>query len=95
MRDAALAGFLSSTSRSIALVLDDGTYDAIVIDAEAGDAPGSVRLELAIASGPRKGEVATVTGSDPSWAGVDPLDLLAIPATIVVTDGNPTVTLDR
>ena len=76
-------------------MLDDGTYDAIVVDAEEGDVPGSARLELAIASGTRKGEVVTVTGTDPSWAGVDPLDLLAIPATIVVADGTPAVTLDR
>lgn len=75
-------------------MLEDGTYDAIVVDAEPGVDAGTVRLELAIAAGPHKGEVVTVTGSDPAYASSDPLDLLAIPATIVVTDGTPAVTLE-
>lgn len=75
-------------------MLADGTYDAIVVDAEEGAEPGSMRLELAIASGPLKGEVVSVTGTDPAYATSDPLDLLAIPATILVTDGSPTVTLE-
>ncbi len=32
-------------------MLDDGTYDAVVVDADAGATPGLTRLELAIASG--------------------------------------------
>jgi hypothetical protein len=75
-------------------MLADGTYDAIVVDAEPGPTAGSVRLELAIAAGPHKGEVVPVTGADARWAGRDPLDLLAVPATIVVVDGTPAVTLE-
>jgi hypothetical protein len=75
-------------------MLDDGTYDAIVVDAEPGPADGAVRLELAIAAGPRKGELVGVTATGPAYADRDPLDLLALPATIVVLDGTPTVTID-
>jgi hypothetical protein len=75
-------------------MLDDGTYDAIVVDAEPGSVEGAVRLELAIAGGPHKGELVAVDGTDPSLRSSDPLDLLAIPATIVVTDGVPVVTLE-
>lgn len=75
-------------------MIEDGTYDAIVVDAETGDETGAVRLELAIAGGPHKGEMVSVTGSDPAYASTDPIDLLAIPATIVVTDGTPSVTLE-
>ena len=81
-------------ARTIRRVLADGTYDAIVVDAEEGSEPGWMRLELAIASGAHKGEIVSVTGSDPAYASSDPLDLLAIPATIVVTDGSPAVTLE-
>jgi len=72
-------------------VLDDGTYDAIVVDAGLGPEPGSVVLELAVAAGPHKGELVPVTATG---LGRDPLDLLAIPATITVADGSPSVTLE-
>ncbi|CAN5799148.1 hypothetical protein BH10ACT1_BH10ACT1_11130 [soil metagenome] len=72
-------------------MLTDGTYEAIVVDAEAGDAPGTIAIELAIAAGPRRGELTSITvgGLDR-----DPLDLLAVPATIVVAHGRPTLTLE-
>jgi hypothetical protein len=88
------SGASTRRARTIPRVLDDGSYDAIVVDAEEADGSAGVRLELAIASGPRKGEVVSVTGSDPAWSSRDPLELLAIPATIVVVDGTPTVTLE-
>lgn len=69
--------------------LPDGTYDAIVVDAE--DAPdGAVVLHLAILAGPHKGQVVELRGP----AGADPLALLAVPATITVTDATPTVRLE-
>lgn len=68
----------------------DGRYDAIVVDADEGD-DGAVVLELAIAAGEHKGEVVTVTATG---LGRDPLDLLAVPATLTVLDGSPTVTLE-
>ena len=70
-------------------MLEDGTYDALVIDAT--DVDGAVRAELTITSGPHKGEVVVVRGTFPGKAS---LDLLAAPATLVVAGGQPTVTLD-
>jgi len=73
------------------VMLADGTYDAIVVDA-TGD---PLRLELAILGGPHKGEVVALRASGVAGAGGDdPIDLLGVPATIVVTDGEPTVTLE-
>ena len=75
---------------TIAAVLPDGRYDAVVIDAEeAGD--GAISLELALASGEHKGHVVTVVARGMS---VDPIELLAVPATIHVADGIPTVDLE-
>jgi hypothetical protein len=71
--------------------LDDGTYDALVIDAEVGD-DGWCRVELTILGGPHKGEVVAVRtdGVEDDRA----LDLLGIPATLVVADGVPAVTFE-
>ena len=71
-------------------VLDDGTYEAIVVDAEDLD-DGAVGLEITLVAGPHKGEVVTVRAAG---LGRDPLDLLAVPATLTVADGEPTVSLE-
>lgn len=68
----------------------DGRYDAIVVDADEG-ADGAVVIDLAIAAGDLKGEIVTVTANG---LGRDPLDLLAVPATLTVTDGEPSVSLE-
>jgi len=74
-------------------MLSDGTYDAFVLDAEAvpDGGTGAVRVELTITSGPSKGEVVSVRGH---IGGGDPLDLLGIPATLVVEDGTPRLRID-
>lgn len=72
-------------------MLEDGTYEAIVVDADDGAEAGSVTLELAVAAGAHKGELVSVTATG---LGRDPLDLLAVPATITVTDGAPVVALE-
>lgn len=76
-------------------MIPDGSYDVMVIDAESdggGDDPDrSIALELAIASGARRGEMVTVTAHD---LGRDPLDLLGVPATLTVIDGVPRVDLE-
>ena len=77
--------------RRVPGVLEDGTYDVVVVDADDGDAPGSVRLDLAVLAGPHKGELVTVTATD---FGRDPLDVLASPGTLVVADGQPSFTLE-
>jgi hypothetical protein len=71
--------------------LDDGAYDAIVVDVDdSADARG-VRLELAIVSGPHKGAVIAVRTAAVEG---DPISLLGIPATLVVEGGRPTVELE-
>jgi hypothetical protein len=71
-------------------VLEDGTYDALVVDATADD-DGIVHVEVTITSGEHKGDVVRLAGRFP---GKDELDLLAAPATLVVRDGQPRLTLD-
>ena len=68
-------------------VLEDGTYDALVVDATPAD-DGSCRVELTILTGPHKGEIVTVRSTGLADRA---LDLLGIPATLTVTDGAPAV----
>jgi hypothetical protein len=71
--------------------LTDGTYDAFVVDAE--DAPGGgTALELTITAGEHKGMVTSLRSTGSLG---DPIDLLGMPATLTVTDGVPSVRIDR
>lgn len=72
-------------------MLEDGTYDAFVVDAEDVGA-GVLRLDLTILTGAHKGEVVSIRVTD---LGVDELDALGTPATLTVVHGDPAVTLDR
>lgn len=73
-------------------MLEDGTYDVIVLDATDDDAdPGAVHLELAVVAGPHKGEVLAMTARGLEG---DALDLLAVPGTVAVADGVPNLTLE-
>ena len=74
--------------RDDVLVLSDGTYDAIVVDAEEDE--HGVRMELTITAGPNKGEVVAVRAATNA---LDPVLMLGIPARLVVTDGEPRVDL--
>lgn len=70
-------------------MLDDGTYDALIVDAHRdGDA---MTLEITITIGAHKGEVVFVRASGLHR---DELDLLAMPATLEVRDGVPSVRFD-
>ena len=71
-------------------MLPDGRYDVLIVDAHADD-DGTVHVEATVTSGAHKGDVVAIRGRFP---GTDELDLLAAPATLVVSDGQPTVTLD-
>ncbi len=71
-------------------MLEDGTYDALVFDADDAEG-GGVAVELTIIAGDHKGAVVSVVS--PDWQG-DALDLLGIPATLVVTGGRPQVTFE-
>lgn len=70
--------------------LDDGDYDAIVIDARE-DGEGILHVDLALTRGARKGEVITVAGDAGEH---DALALLGLPATLRVVDGEPRLTID-
>jgi hypothetical protein len=75
--------------------LPDGRYDAFVIDAEsvidADSGRGTLHLELTIVAGDHKGEVVPVSAAG---LGRDEIDVIGLPATLVVDGGEPRVTLD-
>ncbi len=71
--------------------LPDGTYDAFVVDVETDEAGGAVGLELTIVSGDHKGDVIGVSAA--GLAG-GLAELMGIPATLRVTDGAPSVTIE-
>jgi hypothetical protein len=71
--------------------LADGSYDVLVVDADGPDDAGVVHLELTLVAGPHKGELVTVAAAG---LGRDGLDLLAVPATLTVAAGIPTVHLE-
>ena len=72
-------------------MLDDGSYDALVIDANGDGEADTMLLCLTITAGERKGEVVEVQAVHLQY---DPLDLLAMPCILVVTDGEPSVVFD-
>jgi hypothetical protein len=75
-------------------MLEDGSYEGLIVDAEVtpeGE-EGVLRVEIAISSGRHKGEVVAVRGRFP---GRSDIDLLAAPAVLVVADGEPAVHLDE
>lgn len=72
-------------------MLDDGTYDAVVVDADEAEG-GGIHIELTVVAGPAKGEVVALVGH--GLAG-DPLDLLGVPGTITVEGGTPSLRLER
>ena len=68
-------------------MLEDGTYDAVIVDADETE-PGSgvIHVELTIVAGARIGEVVSVRGR---FDVTDAIELLGLPATLVVVDGRP------
>lgn len=71
-------------------MLEDGTYDVLVVDATEDDA-GTLTMQLTVLGGPHKGEVIAV---HVSGLARDALDLLAVPATLTVWGGQPSVALE-
>jgi hypothetical protein len=74
--------------------LPDGAHDALVIDVHDGTddlGRATQRLELTVVAGVSKGFVVTIVTGDPLG---DEIALIGMPATITVTDGQPTVVID-
>lgn len=76
-------------------MLEDGTYDVVVVDADEIEqtegSPAALRVEVAVLAGPHKGEVLAITAHGLRR---DPIDLLAVPATVTVIDGAPHLALE-
>lgn len=70
-------------------MLPDGTYDVIVVDAEATGS--SLRLDLTILAGDQKGEVVSMQAVG---LAVGELDALGTPGTLTVADGEPSLALE-
>ena len=74
--------------------LADGEYPALVIDVEEGlDDTGTavVHLELTILTGEHKGDVVAMSARGIRGSFIE---LIGMPATITVVDGDPKVTID-
>ena len=72
-------------------MLEDGRYEALIVDAQADGDDGLLGIEVTITSGTHKGEVVFLRGR---VAGRDEIDLLAAPVTLVVSEGQPQLLLD-
>jgi hypothetical protein len=71
--------------------MPDGRYDVFIVDAETIDET-TMRVELAMVTGDDKGDVFAIRG--PLLAD-DPVELLGLPGTLIVTDGVPRLQVDR
>jgi hypothetical protein len=79
---------------TVVVVLGDGAYDVFVVDATRVDLDGedpTWRLDLTILAGDHKGEVVTLdaTGLDGSE-----FDLIGMPGTLTVAEGEPSFHID-
>ena len=72
-------------------MLPDGTYDVFVVDAEATGPGDRLHLDLTILAGEHKGEIVSMQADG---LGVDELDALGRPGTLVVEAGRPSLTLE-
>jgi hypothetical protein len=70
-------------------MLEDGTYDALIIDVDVDN--GTLRVDVTIVSGAHKGDVVSLRATDVRR---DPIELLGIPVTLFVEDGAPRMTFD-
>lgn len=71
--------------------MPDGRYDVFIVDAEKVD-DQTMRVELAMVTGDDKGNVFAIRGP---LLDDDPVMILGLPATLVVTDGIPRLEVDR
>lgn len=75
-------------------VIEDGEYQAFIVDAEEGradDGAELLHLSVTILNGPRKGEVVELAAER---LGRTSIDVMGMPATLVVAEGRPALTID-
>jgi hypothetical protein len=74
--------------------LEDGSYNALVVDATADSTAGEhvIALDLTILDGPHKGEVVSLRATG---LGDDEVELLGLPGTLVVENGVPAFAVER
>jgi hypothetical protein len=78
--------------RDDCVLLADGTYDAFIVWADARDSVSdeqNIAFELAITTGEHKGDVVEVLASNVRRA--NPIDLVGLPCTLVVAQGEPRI----
>lgn len=75
-------------------MIEDGEYQAFIVDAEEGradDGTELLHLSVTILNGPHKGEVVEMAAQRLGRTGID---VMGMPATLVVADGAPRLTID-
>lgn len=78
--------------RTVPTMLEDGTYDVMVVDAEPTGDDDGLRLDITVLAGAHKGEVVTITATG---LGVWDVDALGMPGTLTVSAGEPSFVIDR
>jgi hypothetical protein len=71
-------------------VLDDGSYEGLVVDVGAGN-DGVVVLSIVVTDGAHKGDVVDVRSAS---LHDDGLDMLGMPCVLTVAGGEPSVIFD-
>ena len=71
--------------------LADGSYEVLVVEVVPAPSRAGMQLELALVTGPHKGEVVRVRAEGLRR---DPVELLGMPATLIVTKGEPELRFD-
>jgi hypothetical protein len=72
-------------------VLDDGVYEALVVDVDDLHDNDVVVVHLTIVAAEHKGDVVAVRVAGRES---DPLALLGVPATLTVRDGEPSIAFE-
>jgi hypothetical protein len=71
--------------------LTDGSYEVLVVEVVSAPSRADMQLELALVTGSHKGEVVRVRAEGLRR---DPVDLLGLPATLIVSKGEPELRFD-
>lgn len=73
-------------------MIEDGRYDVFVVDAVPDEAGTRWHLDVTVLAGAHKGEVVTITATGLRASEVD---LIGMPGTLTVENGEPSFRVDR